>query len=315
MKTLSKKKKIFDIIQIGDKSNLASCIFDIFIVINIFANIIVMILQTYDEFQAGYFAFRIIEFVTTVVFLIEYILRIWTADYLYPNLSKGKARVRFLLSFDGIVDLFTIIPVFFLTGFIAFRMLRVVRIFHLFRLNAKYDSFNVITSVLLEKKNQILSSIFIILILMLSSSLCMYSAEHDAQPEVFRNAFSGLWWAVNTILTIGYGDITPITVIGKIMAILIAFLGVGAVAIPTGIISAGFVERYTKDQNITDYRNYDLEDIMEIKVSNTLTGRSINDIHKTDNLEIYLVMRDDLKLIPSDNLVLKKDDIIIAKKK
>lgn len=126
-------------------------------------------------------------------------------------MSKSRATIRFLVSFDGIVDLLTIIPAFFLSGFVIFRMLRVSRVFHLFRLNAKYDSFNVITTVLYEKRNQIISSVFIVLILMLASSLCMYSVEHDAQPEVFRNAFSGIWWSMSTLLTIGYGDIYPIT--------------------------------------------------------------------------------------------------------
>lgn len=144
-----------------------------------------------------------------------------------------------MVSFDGVVDILTIVPVFFLSGFVIFRMLRVARIFHLFRLNARYDSFNVITTVLYEKRNQIISSVFIVVILMLASSLCMYSVEHDAQPEVFRNAFSGVWWSMSTLLTVGYGDIYPITTLGRLMAICIAYLGVGVVAIPTGIISAG----------------------------------------------------------------------------
>lgn len=163
-------------------------------------------------------------------------------------MEQKKARIRFLFSFEGIVDLLTILPFFFLLGFSAFRMLRVVRIFNLFRINAYYDSFNVITSVLYEKKNQILSSVFIILVLMLASSLSIYSAENKAQPEVFNNAFSGIWWSMSTIFTVGYGDIYPVTVMGKIMAVVITFLGVGGVAIPTGIISAGFVENYTEMQ-------------------------------------------------------------------
>ena len=115
-------------------------------------------------------------------------------------MSKSRATIRFLVSFDGIVDLLTIIPAFFLSGFVIFRMLRVARVFHLFRLNAKYDSFNVITTVLYEKRNQIISSVFIVLILMLASSLCMYSVEHDAQPEVFRNAFSGIFSPSVTVI-------------------------------------------------------------------------------------------------------------------
>jgi voltage-gated potassium channel len=221
------KKKIFDIIQIGDKSNKLSRAFDMFIVVCIIANILVMILQTFDSLESLYNIFSVIEYITIFIFIIEYILRIWAADYLYPSLSTHRARVKFIKSFDGVVDLLTIIPAFFLTGFIALRMLRVVRILKLFRLNARYDSFNVITSVLYDKRNQIISSVFIILVLMTASSLCMYSAEHTVQPDVFKNAFSGFWWAVNAVLTVGYGDIYPITTVGKLMAITISFLGVG----------------------------------------------------------------------------------------
>lgn len=310
------KKKIFDIIQIGDKSNIISRLFDIFIVIVIVSNITSMFLQTFDQLSSYMSILKDIEYITTIIFCIEYILRIWTANYLYPKCSSTIARLKFLISYDGIVDLLTIIPLFFLSGFVVFRMLRVVRIFHLFRLNARYDSFNVITSVLIEKKNQILSSVFIIIVLMLSSSLCMYSAEHNAQPEVFQNAFSGLWWSMSTLLTVGYGDIYPITVLGRFMGIIIAFLGVGVIAIPTGIISAGFVEQYTKDQNITDYKALDSKDIIEIVLNEDnlkLQDKTIYEIQKTENLVIYLILRENLSIIPTDNLILRKNDIIVAK--
>ena len=130
------KKQIFDIIQIGDKSNLASRAFDIFIVGVILSNISVMFLQTYDQLEPYYGLLSVIEWVTTGIFCVEYILRIWTADFLYPTCTRGKAIGKFLISYDGVVDLLTIIPVFFLSGFVAFRMLRVIRIFHLFRSTA-----------------------------------------------------------------------------------------------------------------------------------------------------------------------------------
>lgn len=238
------KKRIFDIIQIGQRGDFASLSFDIFLVVIIVLNIISLVLETFP-LPSGLLSFlHIVEIVTIILFGAEYVLRIWTSNLLYPAESRGKAVIRFLISFDGIIDLLSIVPAFFLTGFSAFRMLRVVRIFHLFRINATYDSFNVITTVLHKKRKQILSSVFIILILMLASSLCMYSVENPSQPEVFKNAFSGLWWSVSTILTVGYGDIYPVTVLGKILAIVIAILGVGVVAIPTGIISAGFVEQH-----------------------------------------------------------------------
>lgn len=307
------RRKIFNIIQIGDKSNIISRIFDYFIVVCILLNITCMILQTFDSLERISPMLDFCEIITLIIFIVEYCLRVWTADYLYPDYSPCKARLKFLKSFNGIVDLLTIIPAFFLTGFVALRMLRVVRILKLFRLNARYDSFNVITSVLYDKRNQIISSVFIILILMTASSLCMYSAEHELQPDVFQNAFSGFWWAVNAVLTVGYGDIYPMTVLGKLMAIVISFLGVGVVAIPTGIISAGFVEQYSKSQNDVDYRSMDLPEIIEIRVDDKLCALNVKEAEVKCNFSILLVVRDDLSVLPKDNLVLRLDDIIVVK--
>ncbi|WP_455720842.1 ion transporter [Agathobacter sp.] len=310
---MSLKEKIFNIIQIGDKSNRISRLFDIFITVTIVSNIMVTFLMTFQQLKFLFPLFKGIEYVTVLIFCAEYILRIWTAELLYPGMRKVKARFRFLISFDGIVDLLTIVPVFFLSGFVIFRMLRVARIFHLFRLNAKYDSFNVITTVLYEKRNQIISSVFIVLILMLASSLCMYSVEHDAQPDVFRNAFSGIWWSMSTLLTVGYGDIYPITTLGRVMAICIAYLGVGAVAIPTGIISAGFVEQYQGKSSITNVRDTDIKEIAEIFVDRHYAGKTIEEVEEDDNIKIFLVLRDDLSILPQKDTVLKLKDIIVLR--
>ena len=307
------KKKVFNIIQIGDKSNPLSRLFDIFIAGVICANIFVTFLQTFDELSFLFPAFHVIEVITILIFCVEYILRIWTADYLYPDKSEFRSRLRFLISFDGIIDLLTILPFFFLSGMVIFRMLRVARIFHLFRLNARYDSFNVITTVLYEKRNQIISSVFIVLVLMLASSLCMYSVEHDSQPEVFRNAFSGIWWSMSTLLTVGYGDIYPITTLGRIMAICIAYLGVGAVAIPTGIISAGFVEQYQRKSSISNIRDADIHEIAEIFVDSRHAGKSVEEMEEAEQVTIFLILREDLSILPQKDTVLKLNDIIVIR--
>ena len=309
------KEKIFNIIQIGDKSNTISRFFDIFITVTIVSNILVTFLLTFKELVFLFPLFKAIEYVTVGIFCVEYAVRIWTAEFLYPGMRKIRARYKFLVSFDGIVDLLTIVPVFFLSGFVIFRMLRVARIFHLFRLNAKYDSFNVITTVLFEKRNQIISSVFIVLILMLASSLCMYSVEHEAQPEVFKNAFSGIWWSMSTLLTVGYGDIYPVTTLGRVMAICIAYLGVGAVAIPTGIISAGFVEQYQRKSKILNIRQADIKDIAEIFVDKRYAGKTIEEIEESDQVSIFLILRDDLSILPQKDTILKLHDIIVIRGK
>lgn len=310
--TKTLKERIFEIIQIGNQDDLPSLLFDWFIVAVILINIISMFLETFDEIAPFFGIIKVLEDVTIGIFCIEYALRIWTAKYLYPERSEGMARLRFLRSFDGIVDLLTILPFFFLSGFIVFRMLRVVRIFHLFRINAQYDSFNVITTVLLEKKNQIVSSVFIILILMFASSLGMYNAEHAAQPDVFRNAFSGIWWSMSTLLTVGYGDIYPVTFVGKLMAIIIAFLGVGAVAVPTGIISAGFVEQYTRKAN-SGTGLYDIEKIGEILVSreSEFCGKTIGEIQNDHDIHIIVLLRDGLTVIAYDEIPVRAGDILV----
>ena len=277
------------------------------------ANILVTFLQTFDELTFLFPAFHVIEVITILIFCVEYILRIWTADYLYPDKNEFRSRLRFLISFDGIIDLLTILPFFFLSGMVIFRMLRVARIFHLFRLNARYDSFNVITTVLFEKRNQIISSVFIVLILMLASSLCMYSVEHDSQPEVFRNAFSGIWWSMSTLLTVGYGDIYPITTLGRIMAICIAYLGVGAVAIPTGIISAGFVEQYQRKSSLSNIKAADIHEIAEIFVDKRFAGKSVEEMEEAEQVTIFLILREDLSILPQKDTILRLNDIIVIR--
>ena len=210
----SLRRRVCTIIDIGTADDLISRAYDIFYTLVILVNLMVTIAYTFDEAEAacGPLLLRI-EAATVAFFAVDCALRIWTAKYHHPNLKEWKAVCRYIFSFSGIVDLLSFLPYympfFFPSGAVAFRMFRVVRIFRLFRINAYYDSLNVITQVLTSKAQQLLSSVFIILVPMTASSLCMYSLEHDAQPQVFSNAFSGIWWAVSTLLTVGYGDITP----------------------------------------------------------------------------------------------------------
>ena len=308
------KKKIFNIIQIGKKGDIPSIAFDYALTANIVLNILVLVLETFDGLSSHARLFRAGEWLTTLFFCAEYLLRLWTADLLYRGKGPVVSRLRFVFSFDGLVALFTILPVFCFTGVVAFRMLRVVRILHLFRLNVKYDSFNVIASVLKEKSRQILSSLFIIFVLMVAGSICMYNAEHAAQPEAFRNAFSGFWWSVTTTLTIGYGDIVPVTAAGRFLGVVLAFLGVGAVAIPTGIISAGFVEKFTRAENAVK-RFHDIGNIGEIRVDadSELCNKTIDELRRSYGMTVYLVVRGDLSILADSQLSISPGDILILK--
>lgn len=312
-----RKKRIFDIIQIGYAGDFWSKSFDVLITVAILLNLFLAIFETFDASAEYEEMIGIIEGITVVGFTVEYVLRLWTAEYLYPKLRSSKAKVRYALSFNGIVDLLSFLPfylpVFFPAGIVAFRMFRVVRILRLFRVNAYYDALNVIGDVLKRKKDQILSSVFIIFILMAASSLCMYGLEHEAQPEVFKNAFSGFWWSVSTLLTVGYGDIYPITIAGRIFGIVITFLGVGMVAIPTGILSAGFVEQYTIMKNSMDYL---MEEELKFIRLNIAKGhpwikKQVMELPLPPGLILAVIQRDGETIVPRGDIEICLGDSII----
>lgn len=315
------KKRIFEIIQIGNRKDTISKAFDIFITVVIFLNLAATMTATFDEAAAYMPVLNGIELVTSVIFLMEYCLRIWTADCLYPDKKGIKAVLRFVFSLSGLVDFFTFFPTFlpfvFPTGMVAFRIFRVIKIFRLFQINAQYDAFTVITNVLKEKKSQLFSSICMILVFMMAASLCMYSLEHEAQPEQFQNAFSGIWWSVSTLLTVGYGDIYPITTLGKMMATVISFLGVGMVAIPTGIISAGFVEQYTKLKTLAYHsEEHELKFVTStLQQGHSWNHKAVKEIVFPPQLMLIMILRKGEVLVPNGNTVLEcGDNLVIAAK-
>ncbi|MCR5342660.1 MAG: ion transporter [Butyrivibrio sp.] len=312
------RKKLFRIVSVGYLGDLPSIAYDVIGTAALILNLAAAFLSTFAELNASYGAlFSEIERWTVLFFAIDYFLRAFCAKCLFPNKSEMEAIIAYIFSLSAIIDLLSFIPYYlpfvFPTGAAAFRMFRVARIFRLFRINAYYDSLNVITEVIKNKAQQLLSSVFIIAIMMLASSLCMYSLEHDAQPEVFKNAFSGIWWSASTLLTVGYGDIYPVTVLGKALGILIAFLGVGIVAIPTGIISAGFVEQYTKLKRMGDYaKSIDMHFIKVIlSTRDKWVDKKIRDIDIPHGALIAMIQRRGEVIIPNGNIVLEAGDKVV----
>lgn len=310
--------RVYEVVEVRTGFDRAGRIYDSIYMFFIILNLAVSILYTYETYRTKYGSLLItVEQVTVASFCIDYLLRLWTAKYSYPELKPARAALKYMASFTGIVDMLSFLPYylpfFFPSGAVAFRMLRIMRVFRLFRINSYYDSFRLISDVIRGKKQQLFSSVFIILILMLASSLCMYSLEHEAQPEIFENAFSGIWWAASTLLTVGYGDIYPITPLGKLFGIFITFLGVGMVAIPTGIISAGFVDQYSRIKRMSEYGRE--EDVHFIKIHLTdrdpWINKSIRQLHLPERVIVAVIQRNHKVLVPRGNLVLRADDVMV----
>ncbi len=312
-----RKKRIFDIIQIGKRDDWPSRLFDLALIFMILLNLFIAIFATFEASRPYHGLIARIDQVTVYAFTAEYLLRVWTAEFLYPGTGKLRASFRYMTSFNGVIDLLSFfpyyLPVFLPQGAVAFRMFRVVRILRLFQINAYYDALNVIGAVLRGKRDQLLSSIFIILVLMTASSLIMYGLEHQAQPEVFKNAFSGMWWAVSTLLTVGYGDIYPVTLAGRVFGMILTFLGVGMVAIPTGILSAGFVEQYRRLEQL-EATGLDVRFVrLELGPDHPWTGKKLSDLPLPPDLFPAVIQRGDDALTPRPDTVLQAgDDLVLG---
>lgn len=312
------REKLFRMVSVGVVDEPVNQAYDVISTGALLLNLAASILLTFDNITVGYGgALLTIEHATVLFFAVDYVFRLITANNLYPESNEIDSLRRYVFSMAGIIDLLSFLPyylpVFFPSGLAVFRMFRVVRIFRLFRINAYYDSLNVITEVIASKKQQLLSSVFIILTLMLASSLCMYSLEHEAQPEVFKNAFSGIWWSASTLLTVGYGDIYPITPMGRMFSIIITFLGVGMVAIPTGIISAGFVEQYSHFKRVGEYGvEKDIRFVsFAINRHDVWVGRSVRNLNLPQQCVIAAIQRGGKLVVPDGDLVLIAGDVVI----
>lgn len=230
-----------------------SFVFNISLSILIFLNTVAIILSTLPDLKGIYYIiFREFEYFSVIIFLIEYLLRLWSCVESRGHSHPIYGRVRFMFSFWGIVDLLAIAP-FFLTAFVAnfafIRMLRLLRILRLFRLSRYFQAFRIIKNVLNGKREELILSFSFILFLIVFSSSLMYYIEHPVQPEAFTSIPAALWWGVNTMTTVGYGDIYPITLPGKIIGAFVAISGISLFALPAGIIASGF------NEHIRGYKN------------------------------------------------------------
>ena len=246
------KEKVYNLIRDDDSNSTASWIFDGVIITLIIINIALVIADTFNM-PAWYTKFSsVVETASSIAFTVEYLLRMWVSDIEYSDSNPFVARIRYFFSFLALIDLFAILP-FYLPFFLGGEMrvlkaIRLIRVFRIFKFGRYTGAMQIIGTVFKRKSHQLVSSMVVIFILMVIASVLIYNVENKAQPDVFQNAFSGLWWAVATFTTVGYGDIFPITALGKILSALIAMLGIGLVAVPTGIISAGFIELSEKKE-------------------------------------------------------------------
>lgn len=254
------KKKIHGLLHpdiVGDKH--WDKVINVFIITLIISNIIAVMLETMPSIEKNPGAmhfFHYFDLVSVIIFTIEYVLRVWSSNHEEKYRHHFWGRLKYMVSPGALIDLIAILPSF-LHAFIGLdlrilRMLRLLRFLRLFRLTAYLKSAHMIANIFKKRKNELGLSLVLVIFLIIISSCIMYFAEHLTPTEAeskFRSIPETIWWSVVTLTTTGYGDMIPLTDLGKAMASIIMLTGVAFFALPAGIITAGFLEEFRKNKN------------------------------------------------------------------
>lgn len=234
--------RLYKILEMKDEKSRVSFLLNTFIMLLISVNVVAVILESVKSYQLAYEKwFWYLELFSVVLFSIEYLVRVWISVE-NPYYGKGwRGRSSYMLSPLALIDLIAIAPFYFSMFFnIDLRILRVLRLLRVFKLSRHFAVLGVLGTVLRNESKTLLSAIFVMLILVVLSAAGIYVVERDNQPEVFGSIPSAMWWATVTLTTVGYGDVVPVTVPGRIFGVFITVLGVGMAALPAGIIASGF---------------------------------------------------------------------------
>jgi voltage-gated potassium channel len=232
--------------------------FNLFIITLILLNIVAMILESVQKIHdAAHGFFFWFECFSVAVFSVEYLLRVWSCVEEPRCHRPVLGRLRFALTPLSLVDLSAVLPFYLrfipadlriMRMFRMIRIMRVMRVARVAKLGRYSESFQMLLRVVQSRREPLLSSLLILLILAVVSATLMFYAEHEAQPKAFSSIPAAMWWAIATLTTIGYGDVYPVTLVGKLMTSVIAVLGIGMFALPTGILGSGFMEELEKSK-------------------------------------------------------------------
>ena len=245
------RKRIWEILEKGNSKDKLSFYSDIFLITLIIFNIIAVLLETVDSIYTKYsFEFLIFERFSTIIFLIEYILRVWVCVEEKIKANKIITRLKYASTWPAIIDLLAVLsgllPMIFE---VDLRILRALRMLRLLKFSRYFKVMNLLLGVLKEEKQSFLAAMFLLTIAMLVASTGIYMFEKDAQPDKFGSIPEAMWWAIATLTTIGYGDVTPVTGMGKFFGSIIAIIGIGVVALPSGILASGFTDQLKRRQS------------------------------------------------------------------
>ncbi|MAP93378.1 MAG: cation transporter [Ponticaulis sp.] len=236
----------------------------------VLASLVMLALETEPDLSDTWHrSLRVLNVIIVVVFAVEYVLRFWAAGE-NPKYAGFKGHLRYAFSFYAIADLLAFLPELLIMIFAAdhispqlLAILKAFRLFRLFKLARYIPAFNLLRDAMKKAGSQLMISLFLALALVYISAIALYLIEGDQQPDAFGSIPRAVWWAIATLTTVGYGDVFPITPLGRVAASCIALAGIGVVALPAGVFASSFSDVIRERQ----------EAALEEKARQSLTGQ------------------------------------------
>lgn len=243
------KRQVFYALEDMRQGKALSKIVGVFLYFLIIANAVVVFFSAQPDLEPLTTNILNVFYVfSTICFFLEYVSRVWVSDLAYGNCTRARARVKYIFSALGIIDFLSFAPSM-ISWFLPvtptiIHAVNVLRLIRLLKVTRYMRGFRTMARVMRKHYQEVVASFLVIIIVMVVTCVVMYEVEHEAQPDKFTNLFQSFWFAVETVTTTGYGDLVPITTLGKICGIIVMMLSLGLIAIPGGIFSAGFVAEF-----------------------------------------------------------------------
>ncbi len=249
------QRRMMEVLNKGDHQDATSRACDIFLSALILLNLAAVCLESVESINREYnSALVAFEWFSVSIFLTEYLLRIWSiaADNRNPAKTPLGRRARYIFSFTGLIDLAAILPSILplIMGGVDLRWLRVLRLIRLLKISHYSSALEDLFSAVYEERRSFAAALYLMAIALFLSSSMMYLAEYEVQPEHFRSIPQTMWWSLITLTTVGYGDVFPITPMGKVIGAFTALMGVCTVALLTGIVASAFSNQMARREAI-----------------------------------------------------------------
>ena len=276
------QNRVLEILEPGRSGDWASKACDYFIAALVILNILAVTLESVSDFPVNYARqFYFVESFSVVIFSVEYLMRVWASAAKHDAGGRilGSVRLGYIFSFSGLIDLVSILPFYLQALFpgLDLRVLRTLRLLRIFKLSNYNTAIEDLFSAIYEERKSFFAAFYLLVIAFVLTSSLIYFAEHRAQPDKFSSIPDAMYWSLITLTTVGYGDVSPVTWIGKVISVITALMGVSVVALITGIIANAFSNQIARRKLIFEDQ---IREAMEDGVVDAIETRSLEELRK-----------------------------------